>query len=845
MKRWVWFPSPWTRARIALLMLGCVALERASGTRVREQGLPGLSEALGRDAHAQVAPASLRWLPSGGVVWDALWGRSVMYVAAPDGAAGDVFLSRVRVAPSGRALFVAATHNLTSTPLGDDGQLVVAGHRAAFRTQAYGQVQSVTLMDVGTEGELNLCVGRVAKFLCSLNNLQHTGIWSGIGRYEAQLKTPAREVGLAVSPAALQLWIRGDGADSSTQLAWSRAPEGNVDVAVEGVKHLPKTAVIWAVDTVRAVPWIGPEPIAWAEEKAFGLKDSLRRAAYSSGGGGHELAVATQTASIALSDANAVVWPPPRTGSLWKTPEAGEGVWVEPRVQWVKRLSPAAPPAFYQTFVRPDTDRPYVKVLLVAMDTRQLELAMEGGSEDPKPDVGPTGSGHIPRDPAIARRVAAVWNGAFKTEHGHYGMTVNRRVLLPPVPGGASIVTLSDGRLAMGTWGAKPTLGGLAGIADDSIVSMRQNLDPLLEDGVWNPRGRTLWGYTRADNEGMQTHRSGMCITSAGTLIYAWGDDVNASSLGRSMKLAGCVYGMHLDMNPGHTAFMFTNINEIKGKNYKSALLEPDMIKTTERYIEYAQKDFFYVMTRLGDPVGPAAFAPVAELSSEPNWLPAVKKARAGDADLYAFDGTRVGAELELGLGEHVPQTQRAHLLSTIAGPALFRCTLGNTEPKQPMGMAVGSDVLVLPSRADADTATLLSDENGIALAATSTLSPTHRAEFRAELPWLVRGGLAASKADEQIPAAFGRAPGGSWLLLTRENGISSKEAAETLRAYGVSDAVSLGRGRRKHAYCAAEQGAGVRVEDTSLRLVARPAKPRAFAFKALNPLPPPATAKK
>ena len=36
------------------------------------------------------------------------------------------------------------------------------------------------------------------------------------------------------------------------------------------------------------------------------------------------------------------------------------------------------------------------------------------------------------------------------------------------------------------------------------------------------------------------------------------------------MKMASCVYGMHLDMNPHHTGFIFTNITELKGRNYKS-----------------------------------------------------------------------------------------------------------------------------------------------------------------------------------------------------------------------------------------------------------------------------------
>ena len=69
------------------------------------------------------------------------------------------------------------------------------------------------------------------------------------------------------------------------------------------------------------------------------------------------------------------------------------------------------------------------------------------------------------------------------------------------------------------------------------------------------------------------------------------------------MKMASCVYGMHLDMNPHHTGFLFTNITELKGRNYKSELLSTQMEIDTARYIEYAPKDFFYMT--LHDPTPP------------------------------------------------------------------------------------------------------------------------------------------------------------------------------------------------------------------------------------------------
>src|ERR1043165_5472958 len=121
----------------------------------------------------------------------------------------------------------------------------------------------------------------------------------------------------------------------------------------------------------------------------------------------------------------------------------------------------AAPSPFMKTFVRPDEERPYAKVLLVAMDMRQLDLDMEAGSEDPKPLTGPPGVGRLPRDPAVYTRVAAAFNGGFKTEHGNYGMMLKKRVLLPPMPGVATVIVTKDNRVGMGKWGQHKQVGGI------------------------------------------------------------------------------------------------------------------------------------------------------------------------------------------------------------------------------------------------------------------------------------------------------------------------------------------------------------------------------------------------
>ena len=91
----------------------------------------------------------------------------------------------------------------------------------------------------------------------------------------------------------------------------------------------------------------------------------------------------------------------------------------------IKKLSDDAPSPFYVTFVRPDEERPYAKVLFVAMDMRQLDLDMEAGTEDPKPLTGPPGTGRVPRDPAIYTRIAAAFTATV------YGIGMANLIFLP------------------------------------------------------------------------------------------------------------------------------------------------------------------------------------------------------------------------------------------------------------------------------------------------------------------------------------------------------------------------------------------------------------------------------
>ncbi len=826
-----------------------------------------LSTVLAEAAGAIVDPLDLRWEPSRGVLHDAVVGRFVLFLGAGAPAQPrDVYRARVRVTPEGRPLGVAAVRNLTGTPLGDDHALVVSGGRAAFATAAFGQEQSVTLLDLEGEGEQNVTRKIHDRAMAWVTNVQQTGSGGGVGRVDLTLDQPAQRVGLALGAHELSIELADDPESTrATRTARFDLEKGDFAAVPAGLhaeagRHLPKRFIFWAVDTVRAVPWIGPAPIAWLEEKTFAVRDHARQAVFRAAGGGEALARepdAPVAASIldgaaAASDPNQ--WPPPSVASIWKKPEPGEGEWSVPALPWMKRL-PAAPrgepppAAFYRTFVRPDEERPYAKVLLVAMDMRQLDLHMEAGNEDPKPMTGPPGTGRIPRDARVYTRVAAAFNGGFKTEHGSYGMMVNKRILLPPAPGAATILVTKDTRVGMGSWGTAKDVSGIRGIASEDILSFRQNLDPLVADGTVNPMGRWQWGFTLPGTS-MQTERSGICVTRAGHLLYAWGDDVSAITLGKAMNMAGCVYGMHLDMNPHHTGFIFTNITALKGRDYKSELLSRDMEIMPDRYIEYAPKDFFYMT--LHDPSPPelasASWEPDEGVQPAPSWLAGLWRAKKDDIEVLDVEPARASFRLRAGVRE--PDSgagaTRAHELSgDDANKVLFALTLGTSEPKHLRGLVTdGKIALPMSSTAEASAVLVASEEGEISIVQRDALGTIAPRVDAAELPLVVsEGEVIELPRAPRAPAVLGITAQGRVYVARSGGHATAEDVATLLVSLGAVRAVLLDRGAGGHGAlfrAGTQTPPRSRYDDTTLYAMAKPLAPRGFRFEPTSPVPPP-----
>lgn len=507
-------------------------------------------------------------------------------------------------------------------------------------------------------------------------------------------------------------------------------------------------------------------------------------------------------------------WPPP-------APEGNE--WSAFDRSWMHEI-PGAPKTFYTTSVTPDPKRKS-EVQVVALDARQLDLDMAIGAEGPFPPdektkgKWPRNGGKLPRDPAIAPRVVVAFNGAFRLDQNAHGMMIRGRVFAPPVDHAATLLMDDDGRLGFGTWGPEMKIPPF-------VRSLRQNLDPLFDDGVIDPRGRHRWGgIIKAKNQiGQRAKRSGICRTAGGHLLYLWGDALEAHDLGMAMKNAGCEYGMHLDMNAVHIGFVFMSYDDAKYEKGKSEALAKNMGITDRRYVHQpSPKEFFYATLRA--PIAPdAGFVADGQVQPSPAWLPAILTKSEGSVRLTFVDGKRVrfavtGGHDELdATGKRLFETKapsplegddREHVLAAI--------DLGIASKKEPLGLIL-SGVERAPLAPSA-AALAIDDEGRLSIVAPGESSA--KAPFVVQARPLLLDGQSFA-APEDLELAIGVTARGD--LVVAEG--KPSELIDSLKRAGCVRAVAprLGKTRLERAgkEPIANGGAGTRL----YVLATKPANP-------------------
>ena len=559
--------------------------------------------------------------------------RAVVLARRPDEPA-DVYLVAARRAPEGNLLELTSARNLTETSAADEQSLVVHGDRAAWAVSQDGKLHTVLLANLAGEprptGPKWTWPRRVQN---ALTNFQETGQLAGVGRRSFKLDPPANHVALGLTASRLLI----DADAHQAQIPVNRPADGRDRHALEQTprKAPPGNFVTWAVDRVRALPWFGDRNMQLLKAVAFTASDELNQIVSTVSAGDANKAVAEELGELyaaPTSDATdpETGWPPPPLEPMLSPALKGEGKWVRLENDPFVGKNPGAPAPFVFSFIRTDRKRIYSQIFVTLWDPRQVELHPVSGTIEPKSATGETGTGEIPRKPEVMSRLIGAVNGGFQAMHGEFGMMADRTVYLPPKPYAATIALMTDGSTGFGTW---PEAGSIP----KDMRSFRQNLTPLVVDDVANPYKRYWWGGTPPGwTQETRTVRSAMCLTRESFIAYFYGAAIDPDVLALAMLRARCVYGVHLDMNAGHTGLELYRaaprgkippINHPLDDMWEARGPVPGMdgwefigrrmfrlmaLMNFPRYIGTEQRDFFYLTLRPilpGDPV-PSAVEP-------------------------------------------------------------------------------------------------------------------------------------------------------------------------------------------------------------------------------------------
>lgn len=564
---------------VAVALAALLVVRAASSGANAGEHARSLAAALARTG-LRVDPATVLWLSDD---VSALSPRPALFLAHAPGELDDLYFARARCTADGGVLDVRATTNLTRTSSAAEAPPVALGDAVLYASRVGDRFDAVTVLDVRGEPE-SLTRGWPlrARVQNAITNLQETGRTTGFGKRRYGLVAPAAQ--LAVARGEGHFVLVADGARIVIDPARQAPLEGASLVEVRPTEKSVPGTITWAVDTVRNVSFIGAGPIEWLEHTVFGLQDRLARLRYAVAGdagseaadaanelggsrsaahrGGSEHGDTATRALLAEADAEAG-WPPAPAVPVLDDPLQGEGEWLAVDDPAFVQTWPNAPPAFYQTFLRPDAERRYARMFVTIWDARQVQLHIAMGTREPESATGETGTGLVPRDERTLSRLVGGFNGGFQALHGEFGMMADGRVYLPPKPWAATVAVFDDGHVGLGSWPPPVSQRDYDESAANAqipagMIAMRQNLTTLVEDGVYNPWGRWWWGAApEVATEQTFTHRSGLCVTREGFMAFFWGGSMGPEAVGASMNAVRCVRGMHLDMNSKHTGFEF------------------------------------------------------------------------------------------------------------------------------------------------------------------------------------------------------------------------------------------------------------------------------------------------
>ena len=792
---WLSKARPYLRARaLWAAIFASVALvlrftEPAPPPRTAE----GVAAMLGAAVGGEVRPDDFVWEGRGGAFHDAVLGRQVLFLARRPGAPeADLFRARVRLTRAGQPVSLRGVRNLTRSPLGDDRDLVALGHHAAFVTTAFGAVQGITLLDLDGEDGVHEARAHTAgaRLAAAVEGWLTTGSARGVGRTEITFGNPPPEAHEELQGDLLVMALGKEGKEA--QPAALDVREGTLELGAQN----PFQATVQRIP--RPVPAPGETAARLAGELLGKGAENAVRAAVGSFGRLRPVKRATEALPAAGGAAAPPGgdWPPARLAPPVQPAREGEGMWTS-------RSAPGpaegnvAPPCLYETAIRPDPRQPEAVVRLVAMDTRQVDLRLEAGVDEPRSAVGLHGSGRPPEGVATERLVAAFAGGpaarrAPDEERGapELGFVSGRRTFAAPSPGLSTVAITADGRVEVGSWPFGAELPA-------TLTALRQTPDALV--GWSGPPRRPL-----AD-AGEATERSGLGLLPSGQLVYAWGAGVTAETLARALTLAGCSVAVPLATGPTPAGLAYLHPG---AAGLTAEPLSAGMGIGRAPFSERAASDLFYVVMRSTAPPAAGGFTADGGRQPTPAWLPAIQSAAVvslgAQVHVTTFAPGRVSFRLRAGAREPatkavvalpgaLPDAEQPRLLAAVG--------LGSGKRRGARGLTIEGGA-GLPFRGD-DAGALVLDHGRPRILRASEVTPSADVDAT-ELPMTADEGKLRSDARD-VGSMRARAAAcvfeDGTLAIASTTFDSDEAATSALLDLGCSRVVSLDRGSHQAAF--------------------------------------------
>jgi len=364
-----------------------------------------------------------------------------------------------------------------------------------------------------------------------------------------------------------------------------------------GIHEIPGFAPA-LVDGVRGV--VGPAPIAWAEDVAYGIADRVNQLRYGSAPpkvfwsapaapGEGEGEGETRPASVSQSHDEGVA-PPPFLPPFPRVAAPGDGAWI-PVPDAATR---GDAPALWKSAVHPDPRRGFAAVAVVAVDLARVDLRLVAGTQEPASATVPPEQRHglIPTD--RAPDLIAAFNGGFKAMHGHYGMMIQGETYLPPRNVACTIALYRDGGVRIRKWTALRE-------TEPDMQAYRQTPPCLVQQGELHSalsESNRDWGATVSGETIIR--RSALGIDASGRfLLYGLGEAVSAQTMARAMLAAGARDAAQLDVNHAYPRFLLFDKGAPGEPPRIGSALIPDVNFKADEYVEEpSPRDFFYLARR-------------------------------------------------------------------------------------------------------------------------------------------------------------------------------------------------------------------------------------------------------